>query len=157
MKKLVLLSVLFFSIYNVSFSQTKEEDLKKLFELMESSKMVDQMMDQMLPILQQQTDQLFKNDTAKEAKTKEFFDFVKSETVLITKKLIDEDMVGIYDKHFTHEEIKELSAFYATPLGKKLLVKTPIISGETMQIMMKNHLPAFQTKVGEKLKALMAQ
>lgn len=157
MKNFAFLAILFFSISNTTIAQSKQEDLKNLFELMQTNKMVDQMMDQMLPILTQQTEQLFKDDADKVKKTEEFFAFVKEETKVMTKNFIDEDMVGVYDKHFTHDEVKELAAFYATPLGKKLLEKTPVISGETMQIMMQKHMPAFQAKVGEKLKELMAK
>ncbi|MBC5992834.1 DUF2059 domain-containing protein [Pontibacter cellulosilyticus] len=40
--------------------------------------------------------------------------------------------VPVYDKHFTHQEIKDLIALYSTPLGKKLLEKTPLIMQESM-------------------------
>ena len=37
-------------------------------------------------------------------------------------------MADSYMTEFTHEEIKALLAFYATPIGKKLTEKTPILS-----------------------------
>ncbi|AKD05589.1 hypothetical protein PKOR_07985 [Pontibacter korlensis] len=40
--------------------------------------------------------------------------------------------VPIYDKHFTHQEIKDLIALYSTPLGQKLLDKMPVIMQESM-------------------------
>lgn len=40
--------------------------------------------------------------------------------------------VPVYDKHFTHQEIKDLIALYRTPLGQKLLEKTPVIMQESM-------------------------
>ncbi|NJO01345.1 MAG: DUF2059 domain-containing protein [Bacteroidia bacterium] len=39
----------------------------------------------------------------------------------------------IYRKHYTHEDIKGLIAFYQTPLGQKLLETTPIIHTESYQ------------------------
>jgi uncharacterized protein len=41
-------------------------------------------------------------------------------------------IVPIYDKHFTHAEIKQLIAFYETPVGKKLSTTLPLITQEAM-------------------------
>ncbi|WP_276497675.1 DUF2059 domain-containing protein [Pontibacter litorisediminis] len=52
------------------------------------------------------------------------------------KSFTVEDLVNltvpIYDKHFTHQEIKDLIALYNTPLGQKLLDKMPVIMQESM-------------------------
>jgi len=37
-----------------------------------------------------------------------------------------------YERHFTHEEIKQLIAFYETPLGKRLIEAQPLIMRECM-------------------------
>ncbi|EQA36384.1 PF09832 family protein [Leptospira inadai serovar Lyme str. 10] len=54
------------------------------------------------------------------------------------KELKSEDMVEliipIYDKYFTLEEIKGITAFYNSPVGKKLLEKNPQITQESMQV-----------------------
>jgi hypothetical protein len=39
-------------------------------------------------------------------------------------------LVGIYDKHFTDDEIKGLLQFYGSPLGRKFAVEMPKISSE---------------------------
>jgi uncharacterized protein len=39
-------------------------------------------------------------------------------------------LVGIYDKHFTEDEIKDLLEFYGSPLGQKAAVEMPKISRE---------------------------
>lgn len=39
-------------------------------------------------------------------------------------------LVGIYDKHFTEEEIKALLQFYGSPLGQKVASEMPKISRE---------------------------
>jgi hypothetical protein len=41
--------------------------------------------------------------------------------------------IGIYDKHFTHEEIKELLKFYESPLGKKTIKELPAITQEVLR------------------------
>ena len=43
---------------------------------------------------------------------------------------LTELVVPIYDRHFTHDDIKGLLKFYQTPLGQKLIAKLPAISQE---------------------------
>jgi hypothetical protein len=43
---------------------------------------------------------------------------------------VNEELVGIYDKHFTEEEIKGLLEFYGSPLGQKVAAEFPKISRE---------------------------
>ncbi|MGC1415153.1 MAG: DUF2059 domain-containing protein [Candidatus Acidiferrum sp.] len=39
-------------------------------------------------------------------------------------------LVGIYDKHYTDDEIKTLLQFYGTPIGQKVAAETPKINHE---------------------------
>src|SRR4030067_3394133 len=41
---------------------------------------------------------------------------------------LTELVVPIYDRHFTHDDIKGLLKFYQTPLGQKLIAKPPATS-----------------------------
>src|SRR5262245_56342339 len=43
---------------------------------------------------------------------------------------VNEELVGIYDKHFTEEEIKGLLEFYGSPLGQKVAAEPPKINRE---------------------------
>jgi hypothetical protein len=44
---------------------------------------------------------------------------------------VTNQLVGIYDKHFTEDEIKGLLQFYGSPLGQKVAVEMPKIGRET--------------------------
>lgn len=44
---------------------------------------------------------------------------------------VTEQLVGIYDKHFTDDEIKGLLQFYGSPLGQKVATEMPKIGRET--------------------------
>src|SRR5215469_9147633 len=61
--------------------------------------------------------------------------FVNAFTTSYQKKLdvdqITEQLVGIYDKHFTDDEIKGLLQFYGSPLGQKVATEMPKINRET--------------------------
>jgi len=43
---------------------------------------------------------------------------------------VNEQLVGIYDKHFTSEEIKGLLEFYGSPLGQKVAAEMPKMNRE---------------------------
>jgi len=47
---------------------------------------------------------------------------------------VTEGLVGIYDRHFTHEEIKGLLQFYGSPLGQKVAAEMLIVSRETQTV-----------------------
>jgi hypothetical protein len=42
--------------------------------------------------------------------------------------------IQIYDRHFTAEELRQLLAFYRTPIGQKLLAEQPAITQEAMAV-----------------------
>lgn len=50
-----------------------------------------------------------------------------------TKEALVDLTIPVYDKHFTHQEIKDMIALYKTPLGQKMLEKMPLIMQESME------------------------
>ena len=46
---------------------------------------------------------------------------------------LNKQLIPVYKKHFTQDEVKAIIAFYETPAGKKLADKTPLIAVESMQ------------------------
>lgn len=43
-------------------------------------------------------------------------------------------IVPIYDRHFSHQDIKDLIQFYQSPIGKKLVEKQSLLVQESMQV-----------------------
>jgi len=69
---------------------------------------------------------------------------------------LKDDMVKIYTQEFTEEELKGLSAFYETPLGKKSLEKLPQLMSKGAALGQKRvqeHLPELQATIEAKAKA----
>jgi hypothetical protein len=62
-------------------------------------------------------------------------------------KVMD-DAPSIYARHFTASELRELLAFYQTPLGEKSLRVLPQVTAETMASMMPR-MQQLQTQVLE--------
>ncbi len=53
---------------------------------------------------------------------------------LISADELRERLVGVYDKHYTSEELNELLKFYDSPLGKKVSEEAVPILRESMEI-----------------------
>jgi hypothetical protein len=71
---------------------------------------------------------------------------------IFTSPDIRKKFVELYEKHYTADEIVELTEFYRTPLGKKTLAAMPSIMADAMQVAMpaiEKEMPAFQQKVAE--------
>jgi|SRR5690554_794412 len=150
MKRLLILSVFTFAFTFGTLAQDKSSDSQKLIGLMNSEKMIEEMMDSMIPIYKQQAREQFRGEETNE-KFAEFMEVLTKETKDFSHKLIDEVMVELYEKHFTHEELKDLIKFYESPTGEKLIKVTPDITKDMMNIMMSEYLPEFQEKLMNKL------
>jgi len=46
-----------------------------------------------------------------------------------------DDMVPVYQRHLTKEDVSAMEAFYETPTGQKLLREQPVMTAEAMQAM----------------------
>ena len=68
----------------------------------------------------------------------------------ITNRMLNEDMVLIYDKYFNQEEINDIISFYKTPSGHKWIKSTPEITKELMTVMMQKYMPEIQKAMKEK-------
>jgi len=153
MKKLVIISALILGFSLLSFGQDKSDDLKKLFKLMNTDKMIDAMMNNIIPVLKKQASDQIQGTDAKE-KFEMYIEFVMNEAKELSKKLVNEEMVQIYDNHFSHQEIKELITFYESPTGKKYLEETPEISKDLVNAMSEKYMPDFQARLEKKLEEL---
>ncbi|WP_197231151.1 DUF2059 domain-containing protein [Novipirellula artificiosorum] len=110
-------------------------------EAMNMKEMTQETIDQMLEMQVQQQPQLemFK-DVMKGFLHKHLsYDSLKGE------------MIDLYKTEFTEEELKQLTDFYRTPLGKKAVQKLPILSAKGAQIGMQR----VQANMGELQQAIM--
>jgi hypothetical protein len=113
---------------NSNIDPAKEADIRSLMELVGARDMVQ---DGANNAIQQSREKLLatvpNNDKGQA--------FVKAFAVSYQKKLdvdqVTEQLVEIYDKHFTDDEIKGLLQFYGSPLGQKVAAEMPKIGRET--------------------------
>jgi len=67
-----------------------------------------------------------------------------------------EEMIAIYSRHFSHDDIRGLIAFYESPLGRKTISAMPAVMGESMQASeawAARSVPRFQREVERRLAA----
>jgi hypothetical protein len=60
----------------------------------------------------------------------------------------------VYNKYYTHDEIKQLITFYKSPLGKRLVEVTPLLTQETMVIGQKWGEKLGQDIIGELMRGI---
>jgi uncharacterized protein len=151
MKYFILCFSLFFIFLNPAVCQNKKKDIQKLIELTGSDKTVDEGLKNIMPILFKQAG-LNNVDNSTKERFKEFEKAMEQEIKKMMKKVKENEMVALYDEHYTHSEIKELIAFYETPIGQKLLKKAPVFQAELMSTISTKYLPEFKDKALKTLK-----
>jgi len=112
---------------NSNIDRVKEADIRSLMELVGAREIVQ---DGAENAVEQSREKLLatvpNNDKGKA--------FVNAFAASYQKKFdadqITEQLVGIYDKHFTDDEIKGLLQFYGSPLGQKMAGEMPKINRE---------------------------
>lgn len=78
----------------------------------------------MKEVLQQQVQQVLQQAPAE--RKSELETFLNVDEILST-------LIPVYDRHYTEEELQQLTAFYSTPVGQKMLAQTPQIMKETLE------------------------
>jgi hypothetical protein len=112
---------------NSSIDPVKEADIRSLMELVGARDLVQ---DGASNAIEQSREKLLatvpNNDKGQA--------FVNAFAASYQKKFdvdqVTEQLVGIYDKHFTEDEIKGLLQFYGSPLGQKAAAEMPKIGRE---------------------------
>lgn len=122
MKKLVFVFAIVIgtSAFGI-YGQTKNDDIMKLLKVSGADKMADQMMAAIIP----QFNQLVPG-------IPDVFWVKFKEKININDLMVA--CVPAYSKFYTHDEIKQLIKFYESPLGKRMVEVTPLLTQETMTI-----------------------
>jgi uncharacterized protein len=120
---------------SVAPDAASREDVKKLFDVMASREQMAQMMQQVYAQMRRMNrDELKKKHP--DVTEAELASMDRRSEEFIKNFPLDEmlnDMVPIYQRHFTKSEIDALSAFYSSPAGQKFLHEMPAVTAETMR------------------------
>lgn len=142
MKKLLLVLLLSIPVLFSVQAQTKQENIKELFALMQTDTMVVKMMNSMMPMLVNPPSATM--DSTARSQRAELLHKVTTVLTSITTRLINEDMVVLYDKYFSEKDIQDMQVFYKSAAGKKMIQVTPELNKEMMMIMLTKYMPEMQ-------------
>ena len=125
MKKIVAITLIL--LFTISIQATEARDTKVVYELFETTKMPTVYQQTIEKTIEAQIQQNPEIAPLKDIMIKFFDKYMGWESV---KK----DIAKIYMKNFTDDEIKELIAFYKTPIGQKVATLVPIVGVEAAMI-----------------------
>ncbi len=104
----------------------KYQDIQKLFRLLKVTDLQEQKINQMFASMKKSMPFL----------EKDFWDRTSAQMKIHLHEL-NIELVSIYDKHLSHEEIKGLLEFYATPIGKRFIEVQPALTQESTDAALK--------------------
>ncbi len=165
MRHFALLIVLFLALIAQAQSQTsvKQEKIKALFALMHQDSLMIKTIDGMNSSMVQRMTAMFRDTSF----TKSGIDVSQMIQRLMEKnmqkskenalKLLNGEMVDIYDKYFTIEEIDDFSAFYKSKSGQKMLSQMPDITKDIMAVMATKYQADFQQSLMKDIQEITSQ
>ena len=154
MKKVICILLFILPLLINSYSQTKQESIKELFHLMQQDSIMDKMFNSVIPSIMNQMQSRMPIDSTAKVHSNEMLNFIMQTAKDISKKMIDEDMVVLYDKYFTQDEIKDFVTFYKSPSGQKFIKVTPDIQKDVMMVMMQKYIPEMQKAVKNRIEEM---
>lgn len=148
MKKTILFSIFFSVITFTATSQTKQESIKTLIRLTHTDSIMEKTFDDIIPTIMAQIPKEHQ-DSTKLASLNQFSNSMIASGKVIFNKMLNEDIVGLYDKFYTENEINDLITFYRTPTGQKIIKTTPEMQKEIMLLVMKKFMPEMKKNIQE--------
>ena len=142
MKHLCISLVVFLVVATTAFAQqpapgdapASKEDIQKLFEVMQIHQQMHQIMDAMM---KQQSAMI--HQTLKERYPQTSAERIARADQMIAETMKDmpmdamlDDMIPIYQRHFSKTDIDAMSTFYASPTGQKMMQEMPALTSEAM-------------------------
>jgi hypothetical protein len=149
---LAALLTLSFTCGVVAKEDTHRAAVEKLIALTKQDRLYEQVFPQVKQMVLQQLQQL---DVAPEQSPlvnnllNKMFDLMKEE---LSWEKMKEDFIQLYLSVYTEEELQALIKFYESPVGQKMIAKTPLLMQQTMAISQKhtaNLMPKIQKMVSE--------
>jgi len=114
-------------VFTKSIDPAKEADIRSLLELVGAKDAIQDAAGTATEQYRQKVMETSANTDRAQAFTNNYLaEFQKT----FDANAVNEQLVGIYDKHFSDEEIKGLLEFYGSPLGQKVAAELPGINRE---------------------------
>lgn len=125
MKRFLFIAFMIIGCFIVNAQDSEfEKDVAKLLEVNGSAANYDLAFDQLV----------VQYKMMKPNVPQEFWEAARRDVFSAEIAELNKKMIPLYQKNFSHEEVKKLIEFYQSPLGKKLTEGTTKIGKESIQI-----------------------
>lgn len=142
----------FLTITQATKGANDTSDLMMGLQAAETAKMIDSLIDDDKSMTAERKAELKKTVAeSTERSSARMRDFFK--TRLKFEEIIEQTAIPVYDKHFSADELRQLIAFYKTPVGKRMIEVTPQLTIELMTGMMEKMMPKLQEFMREAAEA----
>jgi hypothetical protein len=138
-----------------------KEDIQKLFEIMQIHQQMRQQMRQVMDAMMKQQTAMI-DETLKKRYPQTSAEKIARANRMIAETMKDmpmdamlDDMIPIYQRHFSKTDIDAMSTFYASPTGQKMMREMPVLTSESMQASyarMQKQIDAVQQKAEQIVK-----
>lgn len=117
---------------------SKRAKAEQLFMLLHMDTMMDQLLSGVKKQVQQITESMPGADQATPEQKKQIADFQQRVLDLVNQKLgwkaLEPDFITLYASTYTEEELDGIIGFYKSPVGQKMLEKTPELMTKSTEI-----------------------
>ncbi len=117
---------------------SKRAKAEQLFMLLRMDTMMDQLMNGVKKQVQQITESMPGADQATPEQKKQMTDFQQRVMDVVNQKIgwkaLEPDFINLYASTYTEEELDGIVAFYKSPIGQKMIEKTPELTAKSTQI-----------------------
>lgn len=117
---------------------SKRAKAEQLFALLHMDRMMDQLMAGVKSQIQQIVQTMPGSDQATPEQKKQITDFQQRVLTVVNDKLgwkaLEPDFITLYASTYTEEELDGIIGFYKSPVGQKMLDKTPELMTKSTQI-----------------------
>ena len=145
MKKSYLIAAILISVSLFAQAQPKKESIKVLFELMQQDSLINKTFAAITSsLVSNMTGQL---DSSYRDRMARVMEKSMEASKQVAKRMINEDMIDIYDKYFTQEEIDDFISFYKSKSGQKMISRIPDIQKDIMTIMSQKYTSSLQQEI----------
>ncbi|HZQ44896.1 MAG TPA: DUF2059 domain-containing protein [Acidobacteriaceae bacterium] len=139
---------------------SKRAKAEQLFTLLRMDRLTDQLTNSVMKQVDQMTQSMPGMDRATPEQKKLLADFQQSVMDLVKKnvgwKALEPDFINLYATTYTEEDLDGMLAFYQSPLGQKVLEKTPELMAKSTEIAQQK-MREIQPQMNDMLQEFMKQ
>jgi hypothetical protein len=164
MKKTFIICAVLLSLYTQGQSQSEQKraKIKLLFSLMHSDSLIIKTFETISSSVVKQMSSALSDTAYTNAGinySEKYAEIIQTSMETSKEnalKLINEDMVDIYDKYFTTDDIDSFISFYQSTAGQKMVARIPDITKDITTVMATKYQPRLQESIMKEIRQMMS-